>query len=78
MIENYYALAISIIKGLHPEQSFELLETGRVKQKCNPEDLDDILKLQAMGMSYEELGEAYGISEFAAYARVKRAKGRMQ
>lgn len=78
MSENYYALAISIIKGLPPEQSFELLSTGKVKQKCNPEDIQDLVRLKDMGMTYEELAEAYGISIDTVYTRIKRAKRRLQ
>lgn len=78
MSENYYALAISIIKGLPPEQSFELLSTGKIKRKCNPEDIEDLIKLKAMGMTYEELAEAYGIRVDAVYARIKRANRRLQ
>lgn len=78
MSENYYALAISIIKGLPPEQSFELLSTGRIKQKCNLEDTEDLIKLKDQGMTYAELGEVFGISASAAYRRINRAKRRLQ
>lgn len=72
MSENYYALYISILKCLTPEQSFELLSTGRIKRECNPEDVEDMIKLKAEGMTYRELSEAYGISEDTAYHRISR------
>lgn len=78
MGENYYALAISIIKGLPPEQSFELLSTGRVKQKCNPDETEDLVKLKDQGMTYEEVAEIFGISADTAYRRIYRAKRRLQ
>ncbi len=78
MSENYYALIISILKGLTPEQSFELLNTGRIKEKYDPEDVKDMIKLKAMGMTYKELAEAFNISVDCAYHRISRFNRRSQ
>lgn len=78
MSENYYALYISIIKRLTPEQSFELLSTGSIKKQCNPKDVQDMIKLKAQGMTYSELAEAFGISIDTAYHWVSRWKRRTE
>lgn len=76
MNENYYALIISVLLCLTPEQSFELLNTGRIAKRCDPKDVEDMVKFQSIGMTYRELAEAYGISIDTAFHRVSRWKKR--
>jgi hypothetical protein len=75
--ENYYALAVSILRKCTPEQAFELLNTGK-KQKAKRGTYLDVVpelrKYREQGLSYEAIGELYGMSKDWVYARLKRAK----
>lgn len=77
MNENYYALAVSIFCKCTPEQAFELLKTGkkhRAKRGTYLDVVPELRELRAQGLSYEAIGELYGMSKDWAYARLKRAK----
>jgi DNA invertase Pin-like site-specific DNA recombinase len=77
MNENYYALAVSILRKCTPEQAFELLKTGKKKRAKRGTYLDvvpDLQKYRKQGLSYEAIGELYGVSKDWVYARLNRAK----
>jgi len=75
--ENYYALAVSILCKCTPEQAFELLETGKKKRAKRGTYLDvapELQKYREQGLSYEAIGELYGMSKDWVFARLKRAR----
>jgi DNA invertase Pin-like site-specific DNA recombinase len=77
MEENFYALAVSILRKCTPEQAFELLETGkkhRAKRGTYLDAVPELRKLREQGLSYEAIGELYGMSKDWVYARLKREK----
>lgn len=76
MKENYYALLICILLPVTIEKSFDLME-GRITKKRNTaitrNDVKDMIRMK-QSMTYEEIGEMYGISKQAVYRRIKRYK----
>lgn len=77
MKENYYALLICILLPVTIEKSFDLME-GRITKKRNTaitrNDVKDMIQMK-QNMTYDEIGEIYGISKQAVYRRIKRYKG---
>lgn len=73
--DGYYALAVSIVKGVPVDAAIELLDSGHKTRKCKKnitsQDIEDMLKLKKT-MSYREIGELYGMSHHAVYRRIKR------
>lgn len=67
---NWYALALSIINNVLPEQAFSLLENGKTTKKYNTVNLEDMIKLRQQGMTYKAIGEIYGIKESAVCKRI--------
>lgn len=77
MKENYYALAVCILRNCTPEQAFQLLETGKKKRVKKGTCLDVVperQKLREQGLSYKAIGEIYGMSKDGVYIRLKKAK----
>lgn len=77
MEDNWYALAIAILKKCTVEQSFELFERGRMYKgrKKSKEDLEDMLKLRE-NLKSKEVAQIYNISPSAISRLLKRAKKR--
>jgi hypothetical protein len=79
-MENYYVLAVSILKNKTPEEAFELYQTGEDKiagyNKVITEDdvLDMIHLREKEGLSYGKIGQIYNLSDQAIYRRIKRYK----
>lgn len=81
--ESYYALTLSIVLCLSPEESFETLSTGRPpsNRHFQPEEIEDMVKLK-YGLdgerkhTFSEVGQLYGISKDAAYNWIRRHEGR--
>ena len=75
MKENYYALLLCIIKPVTVDQSFMMLDgnfnppRGRRNLNINSKDLADD---RDKGMTFQQIGDKYGISKNAAIVRVKR------
>lgn len=82
MKENYYALAICIMKQCTPEQAFELMNTGKKKRTRKGEalkDAADMIRLRDnQHMTYVAIGELYGLDKDAVYRRIKRAKEKLK
>jgi hypothetical protein len=80
MKENYYALLICILKPVTIEQGFDMLD-GRITNRNNmaitDDDIEDMVRMKNQGMTHREIGQVYGITEEAAYRRIKRYKERM-
>jgi hypothetical protein len=75
--ENYYALMVSIFRKCSPEQSFELLKTGKKHKTKRGVYLDvvpELQKLREQGLSYSAIGELYGMSRDWVFMKLKRAK----
>jgi hypothetical protein len=76
MKENYYALIVSIFRKCSPEQAFELLKTGkkhRAKRGTYLNVVPELRKYREQGLSYEAIGELYGMSKDWVFARLKRS-----
>lgn len=80
--EGALALAVAILSPqyLTPDQAF-----GRVWGKNSrprhqpivpPEDTADMIKMRAT-MTFQQIGDLYGISSYAVYNRIRRAQGRI-
>lgn len=76
MKENYYALLVCILRPVTIEKSFDLLD-GKITKKNNTsiskKDIEDMIRMK-QDMTYDELGDMYGISKQAVYRRIKRYK----
>ena len=74
MEENYYALAVSIMRKCTPEQAFNLVATGK-KGKPSKEDtlsmVAEIKRLRARGKTYREIGKLYDTTEGNIYRKLK-------
>ena len=78
MNENYYALAVAIINGCTPEHAFEMLDTGHITKKYDKDQSEaaEMAAIKAQGLTYKQIGEIFGISDQAAYRRIRRYKER--
>lgn len=74
MQDNWYALIVSILKGVLPEQAFELMENNTYKPLYGSDHTSDMIKMHEQGMTYRDIGEIYGISESAICKRIKHIK----
>lgn len=76
MKENYYALLICILKPITVEQGFDILNgkfTKRRNMTITRNDIQDMIRLK-QSMTYDEIGELYGLGGAAVYRRIKRYK----
>ncbi len=78
MEENYYALALAILKPVTPEQAFQIISGQKSKREITTSDIEKMIKMKSQGMTYKQIGEIYGLSAHAVYARIGRAKGRLK
>jgi hypothetical protein len=76
--ENYYALAVCILRKCTPEQAFELLITGKKKRTAKGEAMNDAAEMvrlrEEQHMTYQAIGDLYGMNKDAVFRRIKRAK----
>ncbi|QZY56693.1 helix-turn-helix domain-containing protein [Crassaminicella profunda] len=75
---NIAALAIAMIREdiFSAEDAFKRLE-GKKKRICreaDPKDTEQMIRLKEKGLTYKQIGEAFGISKDAVYRRMKRYK----
>lgn len=68
---NISALVIAILRTdiKTPEQAFAVVADK--EHLYTKEDTEDMKKLKAEGMTYEEIGEFYGISKYTVFNKVK-------
>lgn len=78
MKENYYALLICIVRpDYNIDRSLQFMLDGKIirrdnsLQKC---DVKDMISMKQQGMTYDEIGELYGLTKGAVYRRIKRYK----
>ena len=80
--EAYLALAVSILIKSTPEQSYARLGTGfgqksfLVRKDITDSDVEQMIKMRESGITWDEIGESFGLDMHAAYKRVKRYKER--
>jgi len=77
---NYYAMAVAILAECSVETAFEKLlsdHPDRVKSCYTPEDVEDMRKLKAEGVSWPELGEIYCVPWTTVYGRLRPRKGKV-
>lgn len=78
---NYYALCICVLSEKIPEEAFNAMGLTSVKTKASklenrlsgrePEDVKEMLRLKKT-LTWKQVGEIFGISDQAAYQRVRR------
>ena len=77
MKENYYALLICIMKpSCTIDVSLQIMMDGLFRKEnttIDRPDIEDMIRLKKR-MTYEEIGELYGLSKQAVYRRIKRYK----
>jgi len=73
---NYYALIVAVLKGISPEEAFELLETGKrpKHKKLSTEEVAEMASLKET-MTYKDIGTIYNMKPTAVYTRIRRYKG---
>lgn len=79
MDDNWCALFIATQLEVSPEVAFDLLdrrEKPRTNKLITDDDTKDMIALKAQGLTYKELGTMYGLTDRAAYRRIKRFKDR--
>lgn len=78
MKENYYALLICIIRPEYNiDKSLKFMMEGKIARRNNSlsrSDVKDMISMKQQGMTYEEIGEIYGLTKGAVYRRIKRFK----
>ena len=77
MKENFYALLICILKpSCTIDVSLQIMMDGVFKKEnttIDKPDIEDMIRMK-QEMTYEEIGEIYGLSKQAVYRRIKRFK----
>lgn len=76
--DNYLALAVSVLANCPPERAFDLLETGdptSYRFDITDEDVQDMIKLKMMGLTWKQLGEIYCMDKNAVYGRIRHLGG---
>ena len=79
MQENYYALMVAIFSKSYVtvEQAFSLIQTGKkihVPEWEKVEMSKEMAALRDSGLTYQEIGDMYGLGKDDVFRRVKRAK----
>ena len=72
---NWAAFALAIIKPISPELAFRVIEEGpAVIRSLEGRDAinEEMLQLKRSGLTWEQVGAVFGVSDSAAYRRVKR------
>ncbi len=71
--EGYYALIISIIADVTPEQAFEMYSSGnKPRVKIDKQDEILMLSLKQKGHTNKAIGQLFGINEFTLSKRVHK------
>jgi len=80
-MDGWYALALSIIKKYPIDQAMRVIENGSPRKhgsELTADQLDDeieqIIEMRSQGYTWQDIGDAFGMSKGAAYYRVKRRK----
>lgn len=75
--DNWLAFGVAILHPnlISPERSFDLLLTrqGKRDRSITEEDVREMIKLKKT-MTYEEIGNLYGLSKYAVYSRIRYQK----
>lgn len=76
---NYYAFVIAIFEECSIETAFEKLQSkhpGNVRTEFTEEDIEDMRKLRAEGISWAELGRIFGVPRTTVQSRLRPKKAR--
>lgn len=75
---NIAALTLAILREdiATAEQAFSIIERRKNRTVYNYKDTLDMIKMTEQGLTYDEIGEIYGISGDAVYGRIRRYKKR--
>lgn len=77
---NYYALTVAILGKCNLETAFEKIQSrypDKVRPQFSDEDLEDMCKLKAGGVSWPELGRIYDVPWTTVYGRIRPRKGKV-
>lgn len=70
-LENVYAFIAAVLGGKSAETS--LIEWGLEPVPQSIQDRNaDIMRMRRQGMTYQQIGDAYGLTKHAAYRVCKR------
>lgn len=69
---NYLALMYSIERGCPPERAFDVADGVQRAPVTIDVESEEILELRAQGLTYEEIGDIYGMHKGAVHKRVSR------
>jgi len=77
--DAWYALTISILKGVPPENAYRLYEKGPNgfnyrHSTLTDKDTEDMIAMREEGMYYKKIGEIYDMKPSAVYNRINRYK----
>jgi len=74
--ECWEALGVSILTGWTSEQAFDYVYTGKRPRpaKTTEDDIREMARLKAKGMTYKKLGEMFGMSGSTVYDRLKEGR----
>lgn len=60
---NFAAFALAILKPMTIEQAFEMVQTGvKRNNRYTKEDEQDMIEMRKLGLTYVEIGDAYGVT----------------
>lgn len=70
MNEGYMALTICILRNVTPEVAFKMLQGKHyINRKWTAYDVEEIEIMRSNGMTWREIGNAYGVEAQVAYKR---------
>lgn len=74
---NYYAMAVAILSKCSVETAFEKIQSDHpdtVRPQFTSEDIEDMRKLKAEGVSWPELSRIYDAPWTTVYGRLRPRK----
>ena len=80
LAENYYTLALCLLSDMAVEQALKYysLEADRPRVTGKEKQTEEMLRLRQQGMSYEQIGNMYGLTRATVYTRLKKYTGRVE
>ena len=68
MNEGYMALTVCILRNVTPEVAFKMLQGKHyINRKWTAYDIEEIEIMRSNGMTWREIGNAYGVEAQVAY-----------
>lgn len=74
---NYCALALAIAKRKYTVEGAINYFSPPVRATDKKSETADMLSMRASGMTYQQIGDVFGIKKCAVYNRIRRLQGRI-